>query len=148
MSQKISIPAISFIWMGMVLGISFLEAPLKFQAPNITLELGLGIGKIVFKALNTIELVLGSVLFLSLLIGKYSLRTHSAFIIPIVILLIQTFWLFPVLDHRIDAIQAGQKVADSYHHITFVILEVTKVICLGIAGIKFLKNNMAVTSTK
>jgi hypothetical protein len=42
---KIAIP---FVWFGFVCAISFMEAPLKFQAPNITVELGLGIGRIVF----------------------------------------------------------------------------------------------------
>ena len=40
--STIGIIAITFIWAGMICGISFLEAPLKFQAPGITLELGLG----------------------------------------------------------------------------------------------------------
>ena len=35
--------AASFIWLGMVLGISFIEAPLKFRAPGVTLGIGLGI---------------------------------------------------------------------------------------------------------
>ena len=29
--------AVTFVWLGMVLAISFLEAPLKFRAPNVTL---------------------------------------------------------------------------------------------------------------
>lgn len=41
----------------MVGAISFVEAPLKFRAPNITLALGLGIGKLVFQMLNRIEIV-------------------------------------------------------------------------------------------
>jgi hypothetical protein len=41
-----------FVWLGMVLAISFLEAPLKFRAPDVTLRIGLGIGRIVFRALN------------------------------------------------------------------------------------------------
>ena len=50
--------AIAFTWLGMVLAISFLEAPLKFRAPGVTLPLGLGIGRIVFRALNLVEAVL------------------------------------------------------------------------------------------
>ena len=41
-----------FVWLGMVFAISFLEAPLKFRAPGITIPLGLGIGRLVFRALN------------------------------------------------------------------------------------------------
>ena len=33
-----------FTWLGLVAGISLIEAPLKFRAPGITLALGLGIG--------------------------------------------------------------------------------------------------------
>src|SRR5438067_1809392 len=50
--------AIAFLWLGMVLGLSFLEAPLKFRAPGITIPLGLGIGRLVFAALNRVEVAL------------------------------------------------------------------------------------------
>ncbi|GAB3574573.1 hypothetical protein GCM10027445_35650 [Amycolatopsis endophytica] len=46
------------LWLGMVLGISFLEAPLKFRAPGVTVPTGPGIGRIVFRALNRAEVVL------------------------------------------------------------------------------------------
>lgn len=39
----------------MVAAISLLEAPLKFRAPGITTALGLGIGRLVFQALNIAE---------------------------------------------------------------------------------------------
>lgn len=44
-----------FVWLGMVLAISFLEAPLKFRAPGVTLAVGVGIRRVVFRALNTCE---------------------------------------------------------------------------------------------
>ena len=50
--------AATFVWLGMVLAISFLEAPLKFRAPGVTIPIGLGIGRLVFRALNTAEVVL------------------------------------------------------------------------------------------
>lgn len=45
--------AVAFVWLGMVVAISFLEAPLKFRAAGVTLQIGLGIGRLVFRALNT-----------------------------------------------------------------------------------------------
>ncbi|MER2093219.1 MAG: hypothetical protein ABS918_10760, partial [Saccharopolyspora rectivirgula] len=50
--------AVVFSWLGMVLAISFLEAPLKFRAPGVTTRIGLGIGRLVFRALNAVEVVL------------------------------------------------------------------------------------------
>ena len=57
----------AFAWLGMLLGISFLETPLKFRAPGITLPLGLGIGRLVFRALNATEITLAAVLLAALL---------------------------------------------------------------------------------
>ena len=51
------VTALTFVWLGMVVAISFLEAPLKFRAPGVTLPIGLGIGRLVFRALNAAELV-------------------------------------------------------------------------------------------
>ena len=47
--------AATLIWLGMVLAISFLEAPLKFRAEGLELRVGLAIGRIVFRALNIAE---------------------------------------------------------------------------------------------
>jgi len=43
------------IWLGIVLGISFMEAPLKFKAPNMTTEIAIGLGQMVFRALNKVD---------------------------------------------------------------------------------------------
>jgi hypothetical protein len=41
---------VTFVWLGMVLAISFLEAPLKSRVPQVSLRIGLGIGRLVFRA--------------------------------------------------------------------------------------------------
>lgn len=47
--------AATLIWLGMVLAISFLEAPLKFRPEGLELRVGLAIGRVVFRALNIAE---------------------------------------------------------------------------------------------
>ena len=42
--------AVTLVWLGRVLAISFLEAPLRFRAPQVSLRIGLGIGRLVFRA--------------------------------------------------------------------------------------------------
>jgi hypothetical protein len=64
--------AVPFVWLGMVLAISFLEAPLKFRAPGITLPLGLGIGRLIFRALNLAEIGLAALLTIACLIARPS----------------------------------------------------------------------------
>ena len=62
--------ALTFVWLGMVLAISFLEAPLKFRAPGVTLQIGLGIGRLVFRALNSVEVLLAVGILIALALDR------------------------------------------------------------------------------
>lgn len=57
--------ALIFFWCGCVTAISFLEAWLKFRAPGVTVPIGLGVGRLVFAALNKLEwaLAIASLVF-------------------------------------------------------------------------------------
>lgn len=117
------------VWLGMILGISFLEAPLKFQAPNITLTLGLGIGKLVFSALNKVEIVFSLILLAWMFWQNKNLETSIILILSFLISLIaiQSFWLLPILNTRVDDLLKGIEVAKSHHHLYYVAFEVMKV---------------------
>jgi len=130
-----------FIWIGFVGAISFMEAWLKFQAPGIDLTLGLGIGRLVFNALNKVELVLAILIVVNLF--KYKSELNIArnwfFFIPLIILLAQTFWTLPALDARAQMYIDGLEVPESSLHFYYVAMEGIKVICLFIFGIKLIK---------
>ena len=53
-AARLVLPA---VWLGLIIGISLIETPLKFQAPGMTIPLGLGIGRLVFAAMNIAEAV-------------------------------------------------------------------------------------------
>lgn len=117
------------LWCGMVVAIA-IEAQLKFQAPGITRELGLGIGKLVFTALNRIECAIAVVLLIALFAFAASKGARIIFGIIAVILLAQTFWLIPLLVERIDLITAGQTPPASPAHFVYIALEVAKIALL------------------
>lgn len=128
--------AITFIWIGFICSISFMEAWLKFQAPNITTSLGLGIGKLVFGALNKVELF-SSFSIMALFIysnEKLKIKYTFFFTIAFLILIIQTIWLLPNLDERASKIIQGISVPKSQLHFVFIALECIKVICLTLFG--------------
>ncbi len=141
MTKTITIMLI-FIWCGLLIGISFVEAPLKFTAPNITLPLGLGIGRIVFNALNKIEISIGIGLIACYIFSKENLRTLQYLIIPLVIVGVQSFFLLPALDERAEKIIRGVEVAGSPLHYVYVILEFIKLFTLIIIGMRFIKENL------
>ena len=130
---KVSV-ALIFSWIGLILGISFLEAWLKFQAPGVTLPIGLGIGKLVFGAMNKVEWGLGFFIFLGLILDKSS---HDYLFVGIIILLLlQTFWLLPQLNSRADAIIQGEVLPSSNLHIFYGGAEILKFIGLIVFGFK------------
>lgn len=130
--------AITFVWLGMVLAISFVEAPLKFRAPNVTLQVGLGIGRLVFRALNTIEVAFAILLLALALDGPMPSRILVALGVAFVMLAIQLIAVRPWLTRRSDAVLAGSDAPRSRAHYAYVGLEVVKTVALIVAGILLL----------
>lgn len=124
-----------FLWAGMICGISFLEAPLKFTAPGITVPLGVGIGRIVFHALNKVELVLSVVALLCAGRLGVSSRVWTTLLLAVVILAAQTLWLLPALDVRAAGLQAGTPTLPDSQHLTYIVLEAGKLLCLLTTGV-------------
>jgi len=131
----------TFVWIGFVCAISFMEAWLKFRAPGMNLQLGLGIGRLVFNALNKVELVMAVAILVNLLFSKspYNEWQNLFFVVPLVILLLQTFYLLPALDQRAGVIISGDNVAPSSLHFYYVGMEAVKVVSLIIYGIRLFK---------
>jgi hypothetical protein len=130
--------AVTFVWLGMVLAISFLEAPLKFRAPNVTLQIGLGIGRLVFRALNTVEVAFALVILAIVAAGPTPARIAAAFYVAVAALAIQLIAVRPRLTRRSDQVLAGLDAPRSRGHYAYVGLEVVKVVALLIVGILLL----------
>ncbi|WP_210116069.1 hypothetical protein [Hymenobacter wooponensis] len=123
-----------FLWAGMVAAISFMEAPLKFTAPHITIPLGVGIGRVVFHALNRVELVL----LLASLLAARILRAPRAVWLGLgllgFVLLLQTLWLLPALDVRAGMLLAGHEAPPSKLHLLYIVADAFKLLTLLVTG--------------
>ncbi|MEU4418269.1 MULTISPECIES: hypothetical protein [Nocardia] len=137
------ITALGFCWLGMVLAISFLEAPLKFRAPGLTLQVGLGIGRLVFRALNTIEIVFAATILIAILFDPPPVGAVVALMVAMATLIVQLVVVRPRLTRRSDAVLAGRDVPRSHSHYAYVALEVLKVIALLIGGIAVLAHGVS-----
>ncbi|MGH9123408.1 MAG: hypothetical protein ACRDZ8_01620 [Acidimicrobiales bacterium] len=130
--------AVIFVWLGMVLAISFLEAPIKFRAPEVTLRIGLGIGRLVFRALNIAEAFFGAALVVALATGRPPGRVSVAAALAMAALVVQLVAIRPRLTKRSDAVLAGHDAPRSHSHYAYIALEATKVAALLVAGILLL----------
>ncbi|OLO99853.1 hypothetical protein BVU76_23510 [Mycolicibacterium porcinum] len=130
--------AVTFCWLGMVLAISFIEAPLKFRAPGVTLQIGLGIGRRVFRALNSVETVFAAIILVILVAQRPPTVIVAAFATAIVALAVQLIAVRPKLTQRSDAVLAmapGEEAAGRSHaHYYYVGFELIKVIGLLTGG--------------
>ncbi|WP_431923826.1 hypothetical protein [Amycolatopsis tucumanensis] len=125
---------VTCLWLGMVLGISFLEAPLKFRAPGVTVPLGLGIGRIVFRALNRAEVVLAALVAAGVALPDVRWPVYLAGAVAAVVLVVQLAVVRPPLNRRSDRVLAGEDVPRSRAHLVYVVLEAVKVLALIALG--------------
>lgn len=136
-AASIAVAAI-FIWLGMVAAISFLEAPLKFRAPGVTLAIGLGIGRRVFRALNTVEMGLAVVVVVALIVDRPPWATAVAVAVAVLALVGQLVVVRPRLRRRSDVVLADSTGATtatrSRAHYGYLALEIVKVLGLFVGG--------------
>jgi hypothetical protein len=132
--------ALTFVWLGMVLAISFLEASLKFRAPGVTLQIGLGIGRLAFRALSSAEVILAVGILVALALDRPPVSVIVASAIVFAALVAQLFGVRPRLARRSDAVLAGHDAPRSRAHYAYVALEVVKVIALAAGGILLLSS--------
>lgn len=109
------------VWIGLIIAIDLIEAPLKFQAPGITIPLGLGIGRLVFTAMNIAEVVIAVLLLVAVLRrprpGRAGLITGG---IIAALLVVKTAIIRPLLAVHTDAVLAGTSEGGSMTHIWYI----------------------------
>ncbi|MGW5664138.1 hypothetical protein ACWEWG_29360 [Streptomyces sp. NPDC003758] len=133
--------AVVFVWLGMVLAISFLEAPLKFRAPGVTVPIGLGIGRLVFRGLNLAEAVWAVVVIAAVAAGSPPPGVVVLTVCVVALLAVQLGLVRPLLNRRSDRVLAGETGEDaprSGAHLYYVALEILKVVGLIALGVSVL----------
>jgi hypothetical protein len=121
----------TLVWLGMLLGVSFLATPVKFQAPSLELAVALDVGRKTFQAFNWAELALLFVVVAAGIVVQAS--TGMIGLVAILALLVsaQTFWLLPILDTRVETILAGGVPPASSLHILYIAIDCTKLLILA-----------------
>ncbi|HNP35438.1 MAG TPA: hypothetical protein PKK10_06265 [Woeseiaceae bacterium] len=125
---------ICFTWFGVTAGVSLLATPLRFSAPTVTRAIGLDIGRVVFTALNKLEIV---ALIILLVVVRVSGRARIWWGICatlVLIVMLQSVWLLPELSERARMIVSGVEPPASYLHALYSTSELCKLGLLLLAG--------------
>ena len=140
-----ALPAV-FLWLGFLLAISFMEAWLKFRAPGVTISIGLGIGKLVFGALNKVEWVLIIITAANFFFVPQKITSYRniTFMLAALMTALETFWGLPALDKIASQIIAGGVDSTPSVHVIYVSMEVLKLFMLILLGIYLVKKHQKI----
>lgn len=122
---------VASVWFGVVLGLAFVETPLKFLAPGMTLPVALGIGRLVLTALDLLSLV-----FVVVLVVLGALRPRPSRGEWVVLgglaaaVAGQLIAVRPLLNARTDIVLAGGDPGASPLHTIYVAIEVVVLVLL------------------
>ena len=148
---------LTLIWLGMVLGVSFLEAWVKFKAPFLRKHVAVDVGRHVFAALNAAELALAGSFWCARAVLKANSISAYLPVIATTTLLVQAFWISPLLFLRakdkivkgfegaVDVLVDSEKeqletlskevtevtMPSPRYHFVYTLLEMVKAVCLG-----------------
>ena len=131
-------PVVAWLWAGLVLGVSFLATPIKFQAASLTRPVALDVGRTTFHALAKAEWLLTLVLVTALVLGgNGGAAAWICFGGVVAIAAVQALYLIPRLDSRVEAVIAGTPMGPSHLHTAFAVIEGIKVgllLAIGFVG--------------
>lgn len=139
---RVWLTLVALLWAGMVAGISFLEAWVKFRAQSLSLEEGLDVGRHVFGALNLVETAWAAAALALVLIGRPARAVALAAGIAAGIVALQSVWLLPVLDARVATLLAGGTPPAGPYHVLYIGLECVKLVALLAVGVLSLRAGM------
>lgn len=130
---------LAWIWMGIVIGVSFLATPVKFTADSLTRPVALDVGRATFHALAYLEwalVVVAAALIWHAMTSGHHLprRALNAAGAIVIALAVQSAWLLPALDGRVASIIAGTEPPPSHLHTLYGVVEIAKVTALGLLG--------------
>lgn len=128
----IMIPA---IWLGLLIGVSFIATPIKFTASSLDLPTALDVGRVTFSLFNKIEWGMLALLTIFLWIcGLPGARTLLATLLAF-LLIIQSAWLLPTLNFYIETIAQSTQKPPSFEHLAYGVIETVKTLSLAAIAI-------------
>lgn len=130
--------ALSLIWIGLLIGVSFIATPVKFRAETITQPVALDVGRVTFALFGRIEGTLSLILLLLAFDFSDGLFRANAIVSSVIIAAIVVFqilWVRPVLDRRVQEIIDGADPPKSKAHTLYIGLEVAKLALLAIVAL-------------
>ena len=136
--RRLVFAVVCLLWAGILIGISLAET-VKFRVPGLSRTAAFDVGRTVFHVSQTVQLLPLGMALASGTVGRVSRAAWACLGTAAAALLVQTVWLFPVLDARAQALINGGVPVGPSPHAAYAMLEVLKVLALIAAAVLVLK---------
>ncbi|BAX80584.1 hypothetical protein [Labilibaculum antarcticum] len=127
---------LSFVWIGFLLAISFMEAWVKFRAESLDLPTGLDVGMHVFGALNLVERFFAAMLLVYVFVYYTDKLVVLAGLTIFTFVIAQSGYLLPELNEHAQLIIQGMQPEKSSAHLMYGLMEFVKLIALVVLGFR------------
>jgi hypothetical protein len=126
--------ALIILWAGILIGVSFLAAPAKFNATTLSRPVAMDVGRQEFGTLNVTEIALGVVTLMLAAYARVERTIWFGLAIAAGVVILQGLWLLPVLDARAQLIIQGETPPSAPWHTLYIAIEVLKLLALLLVG--------------
>lgn len=133
-AASIVLHVLPWLWLGIVVGISVIETPLRFRTPPITRAGAAMLGVAVFHALTYVELVLLVLVMAAALLLRRRWQMLAAAMLGVVVA-VEHGILLPLLSVRAQLLVQGATLEPSSVHAWATACEAGKMVLLTLLGI-------------
>lgn len=138
---------VALVWLGALIGVSFLATPVKFSVEALSLPVALQVGQVTFAAFSRMEWVFALVLLAACgwewRIAPW--RLGLALLLAAGVLA-QALWLLPALNERVAMVVAGESPPSAPHHAIYAAIEGVKALALIVLALLALRALDATTA--
>lgn len=135
----ITVPA---VWLGMLIGVSFVATPVKFEARSLDLLTALEIGQVTFSLFNKIEWGACSLLIAFIWMSRWPLIRTMLAAWVLFLITVQSACLLPVLNAYIENIPHGAQKPPSLEHSVYSAMETIKLVSLAAIAAMAISGNI------
>jgi len=119
------------LWAGLLVGVSFIATPAKFQARSLSRPAALDVGRATFAVWNNVEWFILAGLVSMIFLTHADMFPVAGIGALIVLLMIQSLMLLPLLNDRVVTIIAGGRPPPSSDHLIYIAIDAIKLLILG-----------------
>jgi hypothetical protein len=127
---RMALIALALIWAGMVIGVALIAVPAQFTAGTLAQPVGIDVTRHVFSAFSRVELGLAVASAVVALVASPPRRVWLLLGVLWLIVAVQSLWLLPLLEARVDRLLAGETLPPAPWHRLYGILEMLKLVAL------------------